>query len=225
MNAQYDCVILKRSVVLLITPVILSLVLLACGTVVTELPRYTCPTDVPLPTSTTLMGTPLPTLRPFPTPYIILPPQDFYVGDAIFVGQPNASVFLQFRLQQVGSQATPPLGGQPRSLYTWQLEVRNLGQRPYETIPVALMTISRLSTPTGVQTGNWSPSETAMRAAGFTHEIYDPVLPGTMRVYRLAAYAPAGQVRQLAYRLDGEGHNRITWVNASNPTCSGDVAA
>jgi hypothetical protein len=43
-------------------------------------------------------------------------------------------------------------------------------------------------------------------------------------VYRLAAYIPAGSVNQFAYLLDGEGGNRITWVNAANPYCSGDVA-
>jgi hypothetical protein len=31
-------------------------------------------------------------------------------------------------------------------------------------------------------------------------------------------------VRQFAYLLDGDGDNRITWVNQPNPDCSGDVA-
>jgi hypothetical protein len=62
-----------------------------------------------------------------------------------------------------------------------------------------------------------------MIAVGFTNENYDPLLPGSIRVYRLAAYIPAGSVRQFAYLLDGDGGNRITWVNAANPYCSGDV--
>jgi hypothetical protein len=63
-----------------------------------------------------------------------------------------------------------------------------------------------------------------MVAAGFTSENYDPLTPGSTRLYRLAAYVPSGTVRQFAYLLDGDGGNRITWVNATNPYCSGDVA-
>jgi hypothetical protein len=63
-----------------------------------------------------------------------------------------------------------------------------------------------------------------MQTAGFTSENYDPLTPGSTRTYRLAAFIPAWTVRQFAYLLDGDGGNRITWVNAANPYCSGDVA-
>jgi hypothetical protein len=63
-----------------------------------------------------------------------------------------------------------------------------------------------------------------MQAAGFTKENDDPLALGSTRTYRLAAYIPAGTVRQFAYLLDGDGGNRITWVNTANPYCSGDVA-
>ncbi|MBK8135022.1 MAG: hypothetical protein IPK52_04150 [Chloroflexi bacterium] len=63
-----------------------------------------------------------------------------------------------------------------------------------------------------------------MNVAGFTSENYDPLTPGSARIYRLAAYIPAGSVRQFVYLLDGDGGNRITWVNTPNPYCSGDVA-
>ena len=53
---------------------------------------------------------------------------------------------------------------------------------------------------------------------------YDPLPPDATRVYRLAAYIPAGNASQFAYLLDGDGGNRITWANQSNPYCSGDVA-
>lgn len=215
---------LLRSIYLLIAPVMLVFAALACGTIVTDTASYTCPTAVPQATATTLAGTPLPTLPPPPTPYTISPPQDFYVGDAVFVGQSGASLRLRFRLQNVRSQPAPPLGGSPRSLYTWQLEVRNLGSADYETVPVALMVITRINTASGEQTGTWNTSETAMTAAGFTNENYDPLTPSSTRVYRLAAYAPARSVRQFAYLLDGGGSNRITWVNAANPSCSGDVS-
>jgi len=210
---------LLRSIYLLIAPVMLLFAALACGTLVTDTASYTCPTAVAQATATTLAGTPMPTLPPPPTPYTITPPQDFYVGDAVFVGQSGAPLRLRFRLQNVQSQ---PAGS--RNLVTWGLEIRNRGSATYETIPVALMVITRINTVNGEQTGMWRTSEAAMQAAGFTNENYDPLAPGSTRTYRLAAYIPAGSVNQFAYLLDGEGGNRITWVNAANPYCSGDVA-
>ncbi len=204
--------------------------ILACGTVVTQTAYYACPTPVPtavVPQPTPLPGTPLPFPTPIPlppTPYIITPPQDFYVGDAVFVGQSGAPLRLRFRLLSISSEPAEPVGGQPRSLYTWRLEISNLGSAQYETVPVALMVITRIDTVTGQLSGMWDTSEAAMQDAGFTGENYDALQPGSSRVYRLAAYGPAGNLRQLAYTLDGESGNRITWVNADNPYCSGDIA-
>jgi hypothetical protein len=216
--AQVQRSMLLRSIYLLVAPIMLLFAVLACGTVVTDLASYTCPTSVPQATATTLAGTPIPTLPPPPTPYTISPPQDFYIGDAVFVGTSGAPLRLRFRLQNVQSQ---PAGS--RNLVTWRLEIRNLGSTTYETIPVALMVITRINTASGEQTGTWQTSEVAMTAAGFTSENYDPLTSGSTRVYRLAAYIPVGSVNQFAYLLDGEGGNRITWVNAANPYCSGDV--
>ncbi|MFQ3647603.1 MAG: hypothetical protein SNJ54_15460 [Anaerolineae bacterium] len=205
---------------------LLVLAVLACGTVVTEQASYTCPTPVPQPTPTVLLlpGTPLPPLiippaAASPTPYTIAPPWDFYLGDAVFVGQRGAPLRLRFRLQDVQVRSAGA-----RNLVTWQLEIRNLGSTPYETIPVALMLITRITTANGRQTGTWRTSEAAMRAAGFTDENYDRLLPGLTRLYRLAAYIPAGRPDQFTYLLDGDGSNRITWTNQGNPYCSGDVA-
>ncbi len=217
--AQVQRSMLLRSIYLLVAPVMLLFAVLACGTIVTDLASYTCPTSVPQATATTLAGTPMPTLPPPPTPYTISPPQDFYVGDVVLVGQSGALLRLRFRLQSVQSQ---PAGS--RNLVTWRLEIRNLGSATYETIPVALMVITRITTASGEQTGTWQTSEAAMAAAGFTSENYDPLTSGSTRIYRLAAYIPVGSVDQFAYLLDGEGGNRITWMNAANPYCSGDVA-
>jgi len=217
--AQVQRSMLLRSIYRLVAPIMLLFAALACGTLVTDTASYTCPTAVPQATATTLAGTPIPTLPPPPTPYTISPPQDFYIGDAVFVGQSGAPLRLRFRLQNVQSQ---PAGS--RNLLTWRLEIRNLGSTTYETIPVALMVITRINTASGEQTGTWQTSEVAMAAAGFANENYDPLTSGSTRVYRLAAYIPVGSVNQFAYLLDGEGGNRITWVNATNPYCSGDVA-
>lgn len=222
--------VLKRSLYVLVAPIMLLLAALACGTILTEGAYYTCPTAVPptdAPPPTDLPGTPVPTITPVPlppTPFVIVPPQDFYRGDAVFVGVVDAPLRLRFRLQTITSQPAPPVNGEPRNLYQWSLEIKNLGSLNYETIPPALMSIIRLDTATGEVAGNWLSTEDAMTAAGLTHANYDPLTPNETRVYQLAAYAPAGSVRQLAYRLDDTGSNRITWVNSLNPFCNGDVA-
>ena len=214
----------------LFAAIVLMAAILACGTVVTQTAYYACPTPIPtvvVPQPTPLPGTPLPfpTLIPLPpTPYVITPPQDFYVGDAVYVGQPYQPLRLRFRLLDINSQPAPPVGGNPRNLYTWQLEIANLGSVTYETIPVALMVITRIDTANGQLSGTWNTSEAAMQDAGFSGENYDALTPGSSQIYRLAAYGPAGSVRQVTYHLDGDGGNRITWINAANPYCSGDIA-
>src|SRR5688572_29132692 len=114
--AQTQRTMLLRSIYRLVAPVMLVFAALACGTVVTDTASYICPTRVPQPTATTLAGTPPPTLPPPPTPYTITPPQDFYVGDAVFVGQSGAPLRLRFRLENVQIRPAPPLGGTPRRL-------------------------------------------------------------------------------------------------------------
>ncbi len=223
MSVQCNYAILRRSIGLLITPLVLTLCLLACGTIVTETASYLCPTRLP-PTAfpiTVGPGTPIviPTLIPTSTPYRLFPPQDFYRGDAVFIGQPNAPLRLRFRLQSIQSQ--PAL---PRTLYVWSLEIKNLGTTTYETIPVAQAMITQIRTASGDLDGSWLPTDKAMKAAGFTQENYDPLLPGTTRVYRLAAYGPVGSMRRLAFRLDEAGRNQITWINQANPLCVGDIA-
>ncbi len=121
---------LLRSIYVLVAPVMLVFAALACGTIVTEQAQYTCPTPIPQATATVLAGTPQLTLASPPTPYTIAPPQDFYVGDAVLVGQQGAPLRLSFRLQ---------------NLVTWRLEVRNVGTATYEAIPLALMVITRIT--------------------------------------------------------------------------------
>lgn len=221
---------LLRSIYLLVMPVMLIFAALACGTAVTELASYLCPTRIPStagPQPTYLPGTPIPTATPIPPPptaYRIEPPQDFYRGDAVFVGQPGAAIRLRFRFQSVQTRPAAPNGGSPRSLYIWSLEIKNLGTTNYETIPIAQMYLNVINTATSELAGTWRTSEAAMQEAGIIGQTYDAISPGTTQIYRMAAYAPVGSARRLTFVLDDESGNKITWVNQANPYCSGDIA-
>lgn len=212
----------------LILPVIALLVALACGTAITDTAYYTCPTAIPPPTEPPPVVLPsapitIPTLPPFPTAvptvYSISAPDDFHTGDAVFVGPSGAPDRLRFRLYGVEK-----INDGSQTLVSWWLEIANLGGLVYETVPPALMIITRIDEGYDVQDGIWRTSEAAMQAAGITDADYSPLAPGETRYYRLAAHIPPGEVIQFAYLLDGDGGNRITWANASNPYCAGDVA-
>ncbi len=228
--AQTRRIMLLRSIYVLVMPVMLFFAALACGTAVTELASYICPTRIPPtagPQPTYLPGTPIPTATPIPpppTPYRIEPPQDFYRGDAVFVGQPGAATRLRFRFQSVQTRPAAPSGGNARNLYIWSLEIKNLGTSNYETIPIAQMYLSLIRATNADVAGEWRTSEAAMQAAGIIGQTYDAITPGATRIYRMAAYAPVGSVRRLTFVLDAESNNRITWVNQANPYCSGDIA-
>lgn len=202
-------------ILVLCVPLILILSMIACATTpLTDVPIYTCPTPLP-PVVGYRTPVPLP-----PTPYSIRPPQDFYRGDAVFVGTRGATARVRFRLQNV---YVLPASPNIRGLYVWSLEVRNLGTAPYETLPIAQMRLTRIQTASGDVEGTWNTSESALRAAGITGENYDPLPPNTTRIYRMAAYAPVGSPRRFTFTLDETSGNAITWVNDTNPYCYGDV--
>lgn len=199
----------------------LLMAIIACGTPVRETAYYACPTPPPPTAHPYHPGTPLApaTLFLTVTPFRLTAPQDFYVGDAVFVGQAIDPLRLRFRLLNIQSRPAPSLNGSPRQQLTWQLEIRNLGRVTYETVPAVLMLVTRIRTTDGDQTGSWRISQAAMTAAGYTHETYDPLAPGATHSYQLAALVPAGQVLQITYLLDGDGSYRLTWINAINPHC------
>ncbi|MCA9913846.1 MAG: hypothetical protein KC496_10880, partial [Anaerolineae bacterium] len=101
--------ILLRSIYVLVSPIFMMLAVLACaGTFLTDTPIYTCPTVMPLATSTTLAGTATPTAQAPATPYIIMPPADFYLGDAVEVGTSLSEHGVRFRLLSVAGYPASP---------------------------------------------------------------------------------------------------------------------
>lgn len=216
----------KRLFYLLISPLVMILAILACGgTPLTGTPLYTCPTDVPLPTATTLIGTPPPTMLPPSTPYIITSSQDFYIGDAVFIGGQLAPLRVRLRLQNV--QVFPQTADE--QVVTWELEVANVGQEDYEIFPSLQLYVSEVNTAYGIETGAWGATQAAGDVVGVTidGDIYT-LSAGQTQTFHFAAFTPAGDVERFTMELDPtqvDGGAVMTWINATNPYCSGDVAA
>ena len=214
----------------LLAPIMILVAIIACaGTPLAGSPIYTCPTAIPQPTSTVLAGTPMPTPLPQPTPYVILPPADFFLGDAVFVGTSNSENGVRFRLQTVSSYpASPDPDGTARRIYTWQLEVKNIGTADYEIFPSAQMFLSEVSTTSGNLSGTWFATREAAEEVNvlFDADVYT-LNSGQTRSFRFAAYAPAGQAKRFTLQLDPtvtSGSGTINWANQSNPYCSGDIS-
>ncbi len=221
----------------LLTLVTLSIAILACGTPIADAPPvYVCPTLPPPPTAIpypTPYGTPYypvwPT--PYPTPFVITPPQDFYVRDAVFVGNRYAPQRIRFRVQNVRTMPASPLVILPRNIHVWQLEVANVGVEPYRIMPSLVMVLSEIILPDGrVLDAGWMASAKAGREAGIaiSGDLYE-IGAGETMVFDLATYTlyPASTPKRWTLQLDLEGNsgNQITWTNQINPHCWwGDVA-
>lgn len=222
-------IMFQRSVYVLLSPIFMVFAVIACaGTALVGTPSFTCPTPIPLPTATTLAGTAQPSPMPQPTAYVILPPADFYVGDAVYVGTSQSEQGVRFRLLNVTAHpASPDRDGIPRQVYSWQLEVGNIGTEVYEVFPGAQLYLSTITTSEGELTGRWYPT----REAGETinQELDTDVYrldSGETRVFNLMAFAPLGQATRFTFQLDptsDEGSGTITWLNQPNPYCTGDV--
>jgi hypothetical protein len=158
-----------------------------------------------------------------------LPPADFFLGDAVFIGTSSSENGVRFRLQSVGSYpASPDLDGTARRIYTWQLEVKNIGTADYEIFPGIQMFLSEISTASENLSGTWFATREAAEEANvpFNADIY-ALNSGQTRSFRFAAYAPAGQAKRFTLQLDPtvtSGSGMINWANQSNPYCSGDIS-
>lgn len=203
----------KRRAYLLLVPTVLLVSELACtGTLADMLvdgqPSFQCPTPILVIQPTSPAG--FPTAAPVPTvtPFIIHPPQPFYLDDNVEAGG------ILFRLSNV----TVFSGTQPIAI--WRLNVTNGRESPYEFFPAAQMVVSQLA---DGQTGQWGASETAAHEAGiaFRYESYH-LNPGDTQAVEMAAYLPTSIPAQFIYYLDSTSistDKAITWVNQPNPYC------
>lgn len=205
--------LLKRFINLSFVSLMLIIAVLACtgslnNMLVNGEPFFQRPTDIPIFQPTAIPG--LPTIVPLPTvtPFVIRPPQAFYIDDTVDAGN------VQFRLSHIAIISS----SQP--IATWQLDVTNRRSTPYEFFLAGQMVVTRLM---DGQTGEWGASAAAARKAGinFRYETYS-LNPGDQQTMQLAAYLPASAPAQFIYRLnptDFSEMNSITWLNQPNPYC------
>lgn len=179
-------------------------------------------------------ATPRPTTTPYPTPtpFIIRPPQNFYLGDPVYTGGFVSAASVRLRLLTV--QTLPSAAG---NVAYWEVEIKNVGSAPYEVFPAAQMVVSSVMTELSEVQGAWGASRGAALEAGIPAGFEAVALSaGQARTFRLAAYIPDGTPHRFTFALDPTtrptppapdgmpGSNLLTWVNAPNPTCSGELA-
>ena len=195
-------------------------------------PFYSSPNVSPCCLSSAVYPTPVPTYTPYPTPTEYVRVNDYFIGDPVYT---QGTLRVRFRVTAITTQAAPPdQAGNPRNVYTWQLEVKNVGSVPYTVFPAAQMYISHLVGQGGTLSGVWGASLEAAQAAGLTPN-YNPVelSPNTTQLFTLAAFAPVGAVYRLSYALDSSqrgsgptevpGSNIVSWLNAVNTICKGEI--
>ena len=151
-------------------------------------------------------STPRPTTTPYPTAtaFVMRPPQDFFVGDAIYTGGFVSTINVRLRLlSPLSLPASPAPDGSARTIARWDIEIRNVGAAPYEVFPAWQMYVSTVATASGDLEGIWGASRAAAAEAGLTTPLEAVTLaPGETRTFPLAAYIPAGSPRRFAYALD-----------------------
>lgn len=209
---------LKQSIYLLISPIFMIFVMLACaGTPLLDVPSVTCATPIQ---PTVLPGTPAPIP---PTPVVIT--DDFYIGDSVIVGNTSSPLQVQFRLLDVNTNpTTSDVFGNPRQIVSWRLRVKNIGTQNYEIFPALQMFVSEVDTAYGTQSGTWGATQAAGDFIGQTvdNNIYN-LTPDQTRTFRLVTFAPTGTVRRFAFVLyptvTTDSDERIIWQNQQNPYC------
>jgi hypothetical protein len=208
---------------------------------VTRVYYYIYPVPYPPPGGApgSVTPTPRPTYTPWPTPTQYVRTNDYFVGDAIYTPLQASGLRLRFRVTEIRDMpaATPDRQGQPQSVYTWTLEVKNVGSVEYDMFPAAQMYVSTITLPGGMETeGVWGASLAAAEEAGMTPN-YEAtgIQPGETKTFTLAAYGPRGTARRISYALDASardgldptvvpGRNIVSWINETNTICTGDIA-
>jgi hypothetical protein len=197
-------------------------------------PYFTTPNPYPCCLAGPVYPTPVPTFTPYPTPTEYVRTNDYFLGDPVYT---SGALLVRFRVTQVTGQAIAVTDrqGNPQNVYTWQLEIKNIGSVEYSAFPAAQMYISQIIAPdSSTIDGLWGASIEAAKAIGIVTN-YDPVglTPGQTQIFTLAAFGPIGTAYRLSYAMDSSqrgsgptqvpGTNIVTWLNAVNTVCEGNI--
>ena len=93
-------------------------------------------------------STPRPTTPPYPTPtpFVMRPPDNFFMGDPIYTGGFVSSATARLRLVNAQTISASPAQGHPRSIVIWEVEIKNEGTTPYDVFPAWQMYVSTVRT-------------------------------------------------------------------------------
>ncbi len=155
---------------------------------------YTTP-GVVIPGTT---ATPRPTYTPWPTatPYVLT--GRFFMGADAYTGGFESEISLRLRIEN--PRVFPVDTG--RQVVAWDLEIENVGQVTYATIPGGQVFAAEV----GAQSGQWWASAEAAQAAGVTlqPEVLDvlEVQPGQSYRLTLTAFTPLGDPVRFGWVLD-----------------------
>ncbi|MBZ0283444.1 MAG: hypothetical protein K8L97_22100 [Anaerolineae bacterium] len=174
-------------------------------------------------------STPRPTYTPWltPTPYVLT--GRFFFGADVYTGGFESEISLRLR---VGDVQVYPLDN-TRQVTAWTVQLENVGQVAYATIPGGQVFVAEVITPNGSRSGQWWASAEAAQAAGITlqPEVLDvlEVLPGQVYTLTLTAFTPIGEPLRVGWILDpladgrdGDlvGGNLAYWASDVSAECT-----
>lgn len=174
-------------------------------------------------------STPRPTHTPWPTatPYVLS--GRFFLGADVYTGGFESEISLRLR---IAAARVYPVDA-TRQVVAWDIEIENVGQVMYATIPGGQVFVAEVAEAQGRQTGQWWASSEAARAAGIPlqPQVSDAleVLPGEQHQLTLTAFTPPGEpvgfgwiLDPLADGRDGDlvGGNVAYWSEDVSAACT-----
>ncbi|MBL8166305.1 MAG: hypothetical protein JNJ61_30250 [Anaerolineae bacterium] len=172
---------------------------------------YLCATNTPYPGGSYstpgyyvpgATSTPRPTHTPWPTPTPYVLTGRFFLGADVYTGGFESEISLRLRIE--GVQVYPLDAA--RQVVAWQIEMENVGQVVYATIPGGQVFVAEVSADGMPRTGQWWASAEAAQAAGIAlqPEALDAleVQPGQVYRLTLTAFTPVGEPVRFGWVLD-----------------------
>lgn len=196
------------------------------------------PCCLPLP----IYPTPMPTYTPYPTPTLfqMQPPSAFYLNDPIYNDMPP--IRLRMRMKAPINEGMFSFIIPLFSAASWTIEITNVGTQEYDFLGAGYTFITEVEKSGVFTTGVWPPSHYAATFLGILEQAYGPqaVMPGQTITIQVSAWIPVtSHVSKISLVLDPyhsgdpgwatftpgsiQANNMISWTNAINTVCAGDI--